>query len=105
MAVSAPHLAGREDELAALLDVLEAPEEAPTAAVLVGEAGIGKTTLWLAGVAAARERGYRVLSCRPVEAEARFSFVGLSDLIGDDAADVLPELPRPQRRALEAALA
>ena len=64
MAVSVPHLAGREDELAALLDVLEAPEEAPAAAVLVGEAGIGKTALWLAGVEAAKERGYHVLSGR-----------------------------------------
>ena len=105
MAVSVPHLPGREDELAALLDLLESPGELPAAAVLVGEAGIGKTTLWLAGIEAARERGYRVLSCRPVEAEARFSFVGLSDLIGAALADVLPQLPRPQRRALEAALA
>ena len=105
VAVSVPHLPGREDELAALLDLLESPGELPAAAVLVGEAGIGKTTLWLAGIEAARERGYRVLSCRPVEAEARFSFVGLSDLIGAALADVLPQLPRPQRRALEAALA
>jgi DNA-binding CsgD family transcriptional regulator len=105
VAVSVPHLPGREDELAALLDLLELPGELPAAAVLVGEAGIGKTTLWLAGIEAARERGYQVLSCRSVEAEARFSFVGLSDLIGAALADVLPQLPRPQQRALEAALA
>jgi predicted ATPase len=105
VAVSVPHLPGREDELAALLDLLESPGELPAAAVLVGEAGIGKTTLWLAGIEAATEHGYRVLSCRPVEAEARYSFVGLSDLIGGALPDVLPQLPRPQRRALEAALA
>ena len=52
-----------------------------------------------------RRRGYLVLSCRPAEAEAAFSFVGLADLIGGVVPDVLPQLPRPQRRALEAALA
>ena len=105
MAVSLPHLPGREDELATLLDLLDASDELPATAVVVGEAGIGKTTLWLAAVGAAQERGDLVLSCRPAEAEAAFSFAGLADLIGDVVPDVLPQLPRPQRRALEAALA
>ena len=74
-------------------------------AVIVGEAGIGKTTLSRAAVEAAETRGYRVLSTRPSETEARFSFAGLADLIGAAIPDVLPQLPRPQRRALEAALA
>jgi DNA-binding CsgD family transcriptional regulator len=105
MAVNVRHLVGREDELAALLDLLSAPDGLFAAAVVVGEAGIGKTTLSLAAAEAAEARGYLVLSCRPSEAEARFSFVGLADLIGGVVADVLPQLPRPQRRALEAALA
>ncbi len=105
MAVSVPHPPGREDELAALLDLLDASDEMPTTAVVVGEAGIGKTTLWLAAVGAAQARGDLVLSCRPAEAEAAFSFAGLADLIGDVVPEVLPQLPRPQRRALEAALA
>ena len=72
--------------------------------MLSGEAGIGKTTLWLAGLDAAAARGYRILSSRPAEAEATFSFAGLTDLLGDAADDVLPELPPIQQRALEAAL-
>ena len=72
--------------------------------MLTGEAGIGKTTLWLAGVEAAATGGYRVLSSRPAEAETGFSFAGLTDLLGDTAGDVLPELPPLQRRALAAAL-
>ena len=72
--------------------------------MLSGEAGIGKTTLWLAGVDAAAARGYRILSSRPAEAEATFSFAALTDLLGDAAADVVPELPPIQQRALEAAL-
>jgi DNA-binding CsgD family transcriptional regulator len=105
MAVDARHLVGREDELAALLDLLAAPDGLFAAAVVIGEAGIGKTTLSLAAAEVAEASGYLVLSTRPSEAEARFSFVGLADLIGGVVADVLPQLPRPQRRALEAALA
>ena len=69
-----------------------------------GEAGIGKTTLWLAGLDAAAARGYRILSARPAEAEATFSFAGLTDLLGNAADEVLSELPPIQQRALEAAL-
>jgi AAA ATPase domain len=96
--VSFQHLVGREDELTALLRLLEAPDKLPAVAAVAGEAGIGKTTLWLAAAEEAEAHGYLVLSCRPAEAEARFSFVGLADLIGSVVPDVLPQLPRPQRR-------
>ena len=45
-------------------------------------------------------------SCRLDRRRSRrqFSFAGLTDLLGNAAADVLPELPPVQRRALEAAL-
>src|SRR5262245_31163293 len=105
LAVGIHDLVGREEELEPLLDLLEAPDKLPAAAAVIGEAGIGKTTVLRAGVQAAEERGFRVLSCRAAESEAGFSFVGLADLIGNDLPDVLPKLPRPQRRALEAALA
>jgi DNA-binding CsgD family transcriptional regulator len=105
VAVGTPHLVGREEELASLLAVLDAPDGLPGAAVVFGEAGIGKTALWLAAAEAAAARSFRVLSCRPSEAEARFSFSGLADLVGGGVADVFPELPRPQREALETALA
>ncbi len=105
MAVGVHNLVGREEELEPLLDLLDAPDQLPAVAAIVGEAGIGKTAVWLAALEAAEERGYRVLSCRAAEAEAGFSFVGLADLIGGVLPDVLPQLPRPQRRALEAALA
>jgi DNA-binding CsgD family transcriptional regulator len=102
--ITARHLVGREEELGALVALLDAPEQLPGTAVLSGEAGIGKTTLWLAGIAAASSRGFLILSSRPAEAEAKFSFAGLTDLLGGSAGDVLPELPPIQRRALEAAL-
>jgi len=102
--VGLPHLVGREEELGALLDVLDTPEGLPAVAVVVGEAGIGKTTLWLSGIDAAAARGYRVLSSRPSEAETGFSYAALIDLLGEFAEDVLPELPPIQAKALAAAL-
>jgi DNA-binding CsgD family transcriptional regulator len=98
------NLVGRDEELAALVELVDAAEELPLVGVVAGEAGIGKTALWLAGIDLAAERGFRVLSSRPSEAEAGFSFLALIDLLGEVAADVLPELPPIQRRALEAAL-
>ena len=102
--VTARNLVGREAELGAIVQFLDAPEQLSGAAVLLGEAGIGKTTLWLASIDAAAARGYRILSSRPSEAETQFSFAGLTDLLGSAARDILPELPPIQRQALEAAL-
>lgn len=104
MAVRSHRLVGRDEELDSLVRLLDAPDELPTTAAVVGEAGIGKTALWLAAVEEAAARGYLVLSCRPFEAEVGFSFSGLADLLGGLVAEVLPELPPPQRRALEVAL-
>jgi AAA ATPase domain len=103
MSVTARHLVGREDELGALVRLLNALERLPGVAVLRGEAGMGKTTLLTAGIGAAAERGYRILSSRPSEAETRFSFAGLADLLGG-AGEVVAGLPPVQRRAIEGAL-
>lgn len=104
MPTTAERLLGREEELGAITRLLDAPERLSCVAVLPGEPGIGKTTLWLAVTEAASHRGYRVLSCRPSEAESRFSFAGLTDVLGDSVDRVVPQLPPIQRRALEAAL-
>jgi DNA-binding CsgD family transcriptional regulator len=72
--------------------------------VLEGDAGIGKSTLLVAGVDHARARGLCVLSSRPAEAESALAHVGLGDLFEHVLDDVLPALTLPQRRALEVAL-
>ena len=72
--------------------------------LLEGEAGIGKTTLWRACVALAREREFRILSCRPSEAEAHLSYAALTDLLEEAVADELEDLPGVQRTALDVAL-
>ena len=73
--------------------------------MLEGEAGIGKSTLWLAGVEHARATGLRVLSSRPAEAERGLAHAGLGDLLrGRRSTTSCPRSPAPRRRALEVAL-
>ncbi len=100
----AVEIVGREDEVAALHAFLDGADGGARALVLEGEAGIGKSTLWAAGVEAAQERSFRVLSARPAEAEQGLAHAALGDLLADCAAEVLPELSAPRRRALQAAL-
>ncbi|MDX6451824.1 MAG: hypothetical protein QOH16_1873 [Gaiellaceae bacterium] len=94
----------REEELASLHAFIGESEGGPAALVLEGEAGIGKSTLWLAGCEHGRASGLRVLTSRPAEAERSLAHVGLGDLFDDVLDDVLPELPAPRQRALEVAL-
>jgi DNA-binding CsgD family transcriptional regulator len=98
------NIVGREAELASIHAFLERPAEGPVALVLEGEAGIGKSTLWVAGVESARERGLLVLVSRPAEAERGLTHAGLGDLFENVLESVLPALPAPRRHALEVAL-
>ncbi len=95
---------GRDDEIRTLQAYLDKPVAGLMALVLAGEAGIGKSTLWLAAIESARDRGLRVLSARPAEVELGVAHAALGDLLEDSLADVLPELAAPRRRALEIAL-
>jgi DNA-binding CsgD family transcriptional regulator len=97
-------IVGREEELASVHAFVGQDQSASAALVLEGEAGIGKSTLWLAGVEHARASGLRVLTSRPAEAEGGLAHVGLGDLFDEVLYEVLPALAPPQRRALEAAL-
>lgn len=94
---------GREHELAVLQSFLE-PRAEPRLLVIEGDAGIGKTTLWEAGVSLAADARHRVLKCRPALAETQLSFAAISDLLATVLDDALPTLTPPQRRALEVAL-
>lgn len=95
---------GREAELAAGDALLDALGDGPSALVVRGEAGIGKSVVWDEVVARARARQLTALACRPAESETKLALAGLADLLGDVADSVLPTLAVPQRRALEVAL-
>jgi predicted ATPase len=78
--------------------------DGPRALLVEGEAGIGKTTVWLAAVRAAGDRGFRVLQARPAESESRLSYAALADIAGVAFDAVRAALPDPQERALAAVL-
>jgi predicted ATPase len=95
---------GRDAELVALERFLDRLPKAPAALVIEGEAGIGKTTLWLEGVRIAGQRGLRVLQAQPAESEARLSYAALTDLFANAFGEMRGLLPPPQESALAAAV-
>jgi DNA-binding NarL/FixJ family response regulator len=95
---------GRDLELAAMQRFLDSAPTWPSAAVIEGEAGIGKTTLWLEGVRRAEERGIRTLHARPAESEQKLSYVALADLVAEAFDEVGSALPQVQQGALAGAL-
>jgi len=103
MEAAAAGVFGRETELESVRRLLQGTGN-PAALIIEGEAGIGKTTLWRAGVELAEKTSWRVLSCRPTISEAELSFTAVADLLEPVAEGALPLLPTPQRQALAAAL-
>ena len=101
--MQSPVAIGRASELREVERFLVSDGTARTL-VLSGEPGIGKSTLWEAGVDRARAEGFAIVCARVSEAEARLSFAGLADLLEAVDSDVVAELPAPQRRALEVAV-
>jgi DNA-binding CsgD family transcriptional regulator len=92
---------GRSNEAETVVDFLDNVPTGPSALVIEGEPGIGKTTLWLSTVEQARERGFRVLSARPSAAESVLAYAGLADLLSGVGATELAALPQPQRVAVD----
>ena len=95
---------GRDAELGALHDFVTGISDGASALVLEGDAGMGKTTLWRAAVAAAETAGLRVLRAEPAESETALSFSGLGDLLDSVLEEALEPLPSGQRSALARAL-
>lgn len=94
----------REDELERLEAFLRGSDGRVAAAVVTGEPGIGKTTLWEAAVERARKDSHFVMVARPTESEMQLAFTTLGDVLREVPLGVLDDLPAPQRRALEVAL-
>ena len=102
--VETSRMISRSAEFRAVADFLLSAERQPTGLVIEGEAGIGKTTLWLAAVDQARERGFRVFSARGGQAESVLAYAAVADLIGNVDPAVLAELSDVQRIAVDRVL-
>ena len=92
-------LVGREAELMLLAGLIgEAPRRG-NASGLVGDPGIGKTSLLQAAAARAREAGFTILETAGVEIEALLPYAGLHQLLRPVLSDA-GSLPTSLRRAL-----
>ncbi len=94
----------RPDESRAVADFLASATQGASALFLEGEPGIGKTTLWLAGLDRARERGFVVLSAQAAIAESVLAYAALADLLSELDPIVFSDLPDPQRFAIDRVL-
>ncbi|MDI1462852.1 LuxR family transcriptional regulator [Catellatospora sp. KI3] len=97
-------LFGRDEQITLVRSVIARPGAGFRIVLLTGQAGIGKTAIWEAGVTDAEQRGHAVLQTRACESEARLSHGGLGDLLEHIGPEVLAQLAPPQRRAVDAAL-
>jgi DNA-binding CsgD family transcriptional regulator len=95
---------GREEELGGVEGLVNAVTDGPAALLIEGEAGIGKTTLWHAGLDAADRADLRILVYRGTGAEVKLGYAALTELLADVEEGLFDGLPKPQRSALDAAL-
>ena len=91
---------GRIVESERIAGFLRAVESWPAALVLDGEAGIGKSTVWEAGLQRAREAGMHVLSARAWGAESVRAWATIAELLADVTPDIVADLPEVQRGAV-----
>lgn len=102
MAIPSFEIIGRDPEREVIEALLDRPR--PSALVLDGEAGIGKTTLWLFAQRAAAVRGDQVFAWRASQAERELAFGGLMGLLEADLDLLLALIPPARGRALARAL-
>ena len=100
----ASHAVSREAESRAVREFLASVPHGPSALIVEGETGIGKTTVWLGAMESAQRAGFQVLSTRAMQTESVLAYTSLAALLNgvDDAA--LAELPPPQRLAIDRVL-
>jgi hypothetical protein len=99
-----PGMASRPSEEEALSEFLDSASSAPSALLVDGEAGIGKTTVWLAGLERARGRGFQLLSARAANAQPVLAYAPLADLLTGLDPDIWADLPDRQRIAVDRVL-
>ena len=94
----------RSAEWRAVEDFLRFAEREPAGLVIEGEAGIGKTTIWLDALDEAHRRGFRVLSARIGPTDFVLTLAALADLLGGVEPEIIERLPALQRLAVDRVL-
>lgn len=88
----------------AIGDFLEGAQTQSSALLIRGEAGIGKTTLWLDALARARAAGFRALTARAGQLETVLAYMTVGDLLSEVEPPLLAAIPDPQQQALNRVL-
>src|SRR3954464_11711718 len=82
-------------------DFLVTAADGPSALLIEGEAGIGKTTLWLSAIERGRASGFQVMLARAVAAESVMAYASLADLLDEVDPSAWVHLPDVQRLAVD----
>lgn len=85
----------------AIAGLFAATSSRPTAVLIEGEPGIGKTTQLHHAAEDARAQGFTVLSASGAVGESVLAYAGLADLLSGVDRSLLSALPAPQRNALD----
>jgi DNA-binding CsgD family transcriptional regulator len=97
-------MVSRHAESRAIDDFLSSVSADPSALIMEGEAGIGKTTIWLAALEQANELGFQVLSARAAPTESVLAYSSLAALLSGVDDSALDILSPPQRLAVDRVL-
>src|ERR1700730_11378019 len=95
---------GRDAALGEVSAFLTAAAHEFNQLTILGEPGIGKTTVWQEALRQARTRGVGVMLTRPSESEATLSLAAVTDLFETVSEAWIDRLPIAQREAMSAAL-
>jgi DNA-binding CsgD family transcriptional regulator len=95
-------LVGRDHELRQVDDLIAGIGERGASLLVVGEAGIGKSSILAESMASARERSVTILTATGIQTETQLACSGLHQLLRP-IIDRIDELPTPQGNALRAA--
>ncbi|AGB21361.1 ATPase,transcriptional regulator, luxR family [Mycobacterium sp. JS623] len=99
-----PGVVSRPLEIRAISEFLQSAARQPSALIIEGEPGIGKTTLWLSAVERARDNGCQVFRAQAGRAESMLAYAAVTDLLRDVEETVLADLPDVQRLAVDRVL-
>ncbi|WP_319453157.1 MULTISPECIES: ATP-binding protein [unclassified Mycobacterium] len=87
-------------ESRAIAQFLASATSTTTGLFIEGEAGIGKTTLWLHTCEQAAAQGFRVLTAHGDPSALSLVFAAVADLLAEVDPEIIDQLPPVQRGAL-----